>query len=71
MQLFVAHATRMFSQLSFSIYVTVIVNFESLSSEHVSKVIRGYFSKPEGIRKQNRQGKPDMGGICTQFRVRV
>jgi hypothetical protein len=41
----------------------LIFNFGCLSSGHVSKVIRGYFSKTEGVREQNLYGNPELGEI--------
>jgi hypothetical protein len=53
MQLIAAHKTRLFLATH---YQLIYMNFcfVCLTSGHVSKVIRGYFSKPEGVRKQNR-----------------
>jgi len=54
MQLIVAHFTRIYLYLSIIRSDILIFNFGRLLTGHVSKIIRGCFSNPEGVRKQKR-----------------
>jgi hypothetical protein len=52
-KLMAAHKTYLFVATHYQL-IYMNFRFVCLTSGHVSKVIRGYFSKAEGVRKQNR-----------------